>query len=311
MKGVFVRFSEQNRGKSAVGFLGTVAFLFCAPEGAFGFSSKNHLGNCRGSTPPDSGKHTVVENGKGMDITAYGTEYGHHCGEDQGHFAYYEMSGDFEISMQVTEIDNFGATYHGGKKAPAKITMMARWGLDEGARYIAMNVASNAPGTDYPDAAHFDHRKSEKAWLGTKPEGQFLYGYVNRSAGAIFNRATPDIWLRLKREGNKISGFMGKDGVSWTAPSNHASFTDAGMPAKMFVGIALSSAPEGQPTDKSIASVRNIKGFPAYVPSTLLVRKNKIQIQPLQKSAVMSIPRNLKGQLLPLNRDAMPALLKH
>ena len=109
------------------------------------------------------------------------------------------------------------------------------------------------------DAFHFDARLAHGAWLGSQPKGEFVYGYINRKHGDLFVRNYPDVWVRLKRTGDQVAAFVSKDGKIWASPSTPA--FELPLPEVVYVGVALSSAPEGSFEARSTATFKNLSGL--------------------------------------------------
>ncbi len=222
------------------------------------FTAVDIRGECRGGAPKYPGQ-TSQREGR-VEMSAHGSEFGHHCGEDQGHFAFVEARGDFDVSVQVAALSNGGAQRYDGRRTPAKGGIMAREGTDPGDRYVAIWAVSNDALDHYPDGYHFDARLDPGAWLGSKPEGRFAYGWLNRRRhGHLFFRNYPEVWLRLKRAGNEFSSFISMDGKSWIETSI-PSF-EVAMPETVVLGLGLSSSPEGDRNALSHAVFQNAKGF--------------------------------------------------
>jgi hypothetical protein len=217
------------------------------------FESMDFKGNCWGGIPPEDGTTTMLERGKAYDIRAIGTEMGHHCPEDQGRFVYLELSGDFDITAQITMMDNFGSKDIKGGDTPAKGGLMARVSLANDSPEVAIWAAM--PDPDYPDAWHFDHRSKPG---GAIHMGNYAYGYINKSS-PLWNRQLPNIYVRLKRTGKRFEGFGSTDGVNWTAPSGHAAY-ETDFPDDLYVGLSAMSSPEGSYSGVSEISFRNISG---------------------------------------------------
>jgi hypothetical protein len=223
--------------------------------------SVDHRGLCRRGRPVTPGETTVHSAERGLSLVAHGSEYGHHCGQDQGRFAYVAIEGDFDVAVQVAAISNGGARHFKGHATPAKGGLMAREGNGPADRYVAIWAVSNDDPEHYPDAYHFDARFAREAWLGSSPKGAFTYGYVNRRhQAALFTRDYPHVWVRLARTGNRFSAYVGNDGKTWT-PTSTPSF-DVDLPRVLYVGVALSSAPESSFEARSAARFQNLSGLP-------------------------------------------------
>jgi hypothetical protein len=221
-------------------------------------SSIDSRGDCRGGIPEAGG--ATRQTGGTIEMTAYGSEFGHHCGQDQGHFAFTRVEGDFDVSVQIASLTNHGARRIRGQLTPAKGGLMVRENNDPAARYVAIWAVSNDDPDHYPDAYHFDVRRQREAWLGSQPEGDFAYGYINRKKhGDRFVRNYPNVWIRLKREGNTFSSFISRDGKSWSATSTPSFSLE--LPNSLHVGVALSSSPEGRIDARSTAKFQNLTGL--------------------------------------------------
>ncbi len=210
-------------------------------------------GDCDGGRPDTPGETLTVEDLRSYDLTAYGSQMGHSCGEDQGRFVHLQVEGDFDVSVQIPFMDNFGLL-QGEQAHPVKAGLMVREGLEPPARYIAIWAVQ--PSDDYfPDAFHFDFRSQQGAYLGVNG---FDYGFLNQG-DEIFQRQLPNIWVRLRREGPRVYGFASEDGQTWIAPS--LAWFDHDFGPTLYVGIAASSAANGGYDARSVTRFRNLSGF--------------------------------------------------
>ncbi len=224
--------------------------------------SVDHRGDCRKGVPAKDGETILLPQEKGLSLVAYGSECGHHCGQDQGRFAYVPLTGDFDVVVQVSAITNHGAQHFKQHPTPAKAGLMLRDGNGPADRYVAIWAVSNDAPEHYSDAFHFDVRLARGAWLGSQPEGEFVYGYINRKHGDLFVRNYPDVWVRLKRTGDRVAAFVSKDGQTWASPSTPV--FDLPLPEEVYVGVALSSAPEGSFEARSTATFKNLSGLQMF-----------------------------------------------
>jgi hypothetical protein len=215
------------------------------------FRSIDFKGDCWGGVPAENGSTTVIEVGKAYDVRAIGTEMGHHCPEDQGRFVYLEVEGNFDVTVQITAMTNFGSLDMKGGDTPGKGGLMARVSLEVDSPEVAIWAAM--PDPDYPDAWHFDHRSQPR---GAIHQGNYSYGYINKSS-PLWNRMLPNIYVRLKRVNNRFEGYGSIDGVTWTAPSGHASF-ETEFPSKIYLGLSAMSSPEGSYQGVSEVSFRGV-----------------------------------------------------
>ncbi len=250
-----------------------------------GFQSLDHRGSCYGK-PTKTGTTVEVQKGRAYDITGYGTEYGHHCSEDQGRFIYRRLVGDFDVSAQVTMVRN-------DKNNAAKAGLIARASAtDLAANFLGPMVISDVPNArhkdgGFPDSYTFDARTRR---AGNLKIGGFDYHPVS---GAT-KRNYPDVWLRLKRTGKQIQAFRSTDGKNWLEIpplgrlNNYKPF-GLELPDTAYVGFCVSSNPQGNPDLRSSASFRNIRGFePDDVTSAL-------HLAPVNKMKEASAARVLGG----------------
>ncbi len=213
-------------------------------------------GTCDGGTPDVPGETSTVEELHSYDVTAYGSQFGHNCGEDQGRFVYLQVEGDFDVAVQISFMDNFGLAQD-QPPHPVKAGLMMREALQPSARYIAIWAAQ--PSDDFPDAFQFDFRSEQGGYLGVSG---FEYGYLNQK-DAIYARQLPNIWVRLRREGERVFAFASEDGQTWIAPSRPSFDNDLGPTA--YLGVAASSAEDGGYAARSVTAFRNLSGFDALV----------------------------------------------
>ncbi|MFT4308045.1 MAG: choice-of-anchor Q domain-containing protein [Candidatus Woesearchaeota archaeon] len=153
-----------------------------------------------GSATYDQGIFTI--NASGSDI--FGTQ-------DEFHYAYQEVSGDFSIRARINSI----LETHGSAKA----SLMIRESLDAGSRHAHLRV--NPPRSDGVRVG-FQYR--------SEYEGSTVNGI--RVTGYEF-----PLYLRLDRSGNTISGFVSTDGSEWTHVETLALATEDNV----LVGLAATS----------------------------------------------------------------------
>ncbi len=213
-------------------------------------------GSCYGGVPTGEGLTDVVSVLDSYDVTAYGAECGHHCGEDQGRFVYTEAMGDFDVAVQLTSMASNAPPANLGN--PVKAGLMLREALDVNARFIA--ILAVQPIDNFHDCFLFDYRSKAGGALGVPG---FDYAWLNRDH-AISKRTFPNIWVRLLRVSNSVSAFASQDGTNWI-PTSRASY-DVDLPARAYVGIVASSSAEGGYNARSLTSFRNLRGFQAIEP---------------------------------------------
>lgn len=240
------------------------------------FTSIDIAGNCTyvNGAPTMMGATRVNASEGRIELVAYGSEFGHHCGEDQGRFAFKKVKGNFDVIVRIESLTNRGAThFYDARKTPAKAGIMAREGSGPSDRYVAIWAVSNDAFDHFHDAFQFDLRKEAGAWLGNQavdcraphecPEAcSFVYGYVNPCIPNpdLFFRSYPNVWIRLKRDGDRFAAMISKDGKDWhltSQPSHTIKFPD-----ELSVGVALSAAAEGLADQKAEAVFANLDGLP-------------------------------------------------
>ena len=178
---------------------------------------------------------TVTVSGGGFDITAGGADvWGV---KDEFNFVYIERSGDFDFAARI---ESLSATH-----LYTKAGLMAREDLTPGSRHIYFQV--------FPDNSKRN-----------KNNGGFEYQYRQVTGGEMkaiyparfegtpdFPVTFPNTWIRLKRVGNKFTGYTGTDGRSW---KEFASFT-LDLPEKVYLGAAVTSH---KTTESATAKFRNM-----------------------------------------------------
>ena len=120
-------------------------------------------------------------NGPTFEITGNGKEvFGY---DDQFTFVYQNFCGDADLVARVTNIS--------GDKPYALSGIMMRQSLGPAVRYAGL-LATNDHGVYYQ--------------ARTKPNQYTLYEA---------HEGAPEVWLKLSRRGNLISGYISEDGVNW------------------------------------------------------------------------------------------------
>ncbi len=155
--------------------------------------------------------------------------------KDEFRYAYQPLNGDGAI---VARVDSLGNT-----NVWAKAGVMIRASLD-------------------PGSAH--------AFMLVTPEGR--RAFQNRPAGqssaSLSAHSSPGVislpfWVKLEREGDRITGYYSRDGVDWIRQSDTESTgSDASpnpqtlsMPARAYVGLALTSHVSGTATTATFSGV--------------------------------------------------------
>ena len=127
--------------------------------------------------------------------------------EDSFHFAYVEMTGDGGFLAKITSLTNTDPN--------AKAAIVIRENLEDDAKMAGI-YARGAEGYQF-QARGFDA--------------------ADGSGSLSVNASSLPIWVKIERRGNNIVGFVGPDGVSWSAMQNTL-FT---MSDNYYIGLGVTS----------------------------------------------------------------------
>jgi len=183
--------------------------------------------------PAIAGTVTVSEGG--FDITAGGADvWGI---KDEFNFVYLEKTGDFDFAARIESL-NAAHLY-------TKAGLMAREDLTPDSRHIYFQVfPDNNPRNRNNGGYEYQYRQITG--------GEMKAIYPSRFEGnPDFPVAFPNTWIRLKRVGNKFSGYTSTDGKLW---KEYATFT-LDLPEKVYLGAAVTSH---KITDFTTAKFRNL-----------------------------------------------------
>lgn len=184
-------------------------------------------------SPAIAGTVTVADGG--FDITAGGADiWGV---KDEFTFVYIEKTGDFDLAARV---ESLTATHQ-----YTKAGLMAREDLKPGSRHIYFQIfPDNKPRNKNNGGFEYQYRQ--------QAGGEMKAIYPARYDGTPdFPVTFPDTWIRLKRSGNKFTGYTSTDGKSW---KEYASFT-LDLPDKVYLGPAVTSH---NTTESATAKFRSI-----------------------------------------------------
>ncbi len=147
--------------------------------------------------PALSGTVTVTDGG--FDIIAGGADvWGV---KDEFSFVYIEKKGDFDIAARVESLT--------AAHLYTKAGLMAREDLTPGSRHIYFQIfPDNKPRNKNNGGFEFQYRE--------QTDGEMKAIYPARFDGTPdFPVTFPNTWIRLKRVGDKFTGYTGTDGKSW------------------------------------------------------------------------------------------------
>lgn len=199
---------------------------------SFNSFKETDIGN---NTKPGLAKienNELIVNASGTDI--WGTQ-------DEGHFEYRQFKDDFDVRVQVVSL--FKTHLY------TKAGLMARAGLEDDSPHVYFLVfPDDTVRNNNNGGCEFQYR-SEKG-------GEMKAIYPNpETAGNKFNVNFPDTWIRLKREGNVFTAYVSNDNKSWHLYSTW----EQQMPAKLFVGMAVTSHDAANYTIARFASFQMAK----------------------------------------------------
>jgi len=185
----------------------------------------------------------------GYDLVLAGREFGGHYSDDNCFFAYVEITGDFDVSMQVvrqTWVPGYNEDWE------AKAGLMARWSTASNAEFCA--VVSR--GEDNGEAVQSGY--CEWRWV---PGGTVINGGAEAHAEYPSPASViPDRWLRLQRVGDEFFTYIkATPSDSWTL-IKHAYSEFPGVPDTLLVGFTGATM-DASNTISIECDVRNLSGF--------------------------------------------------
>ncbi len=210
--------------------------------------------------PP--GTTTVLEPGRSYEVAGYGRQFSYHEAHDSGRFVYRRIQGDFDITVQVSSI-----THERGFEANAGL--MARASLEPDAMHAQTIVANNPEPYYFCDAFMFAVRFRPRGMLAhdDSDKAGFQYfchkPYQTPPSVKKWRRDFPHTWVRLKREGNRYSGYFRERGAEWILLGER----EVDLGPEPFVGLALAANPERKPDGRAVARFDHLAGFPAEDPA--------------------------------------------
>jgi hypothetical protein len=158
----------------------------------------------------------------GLEITAGGEDiWGT---RDEFHFAYTRVTGDFTLSARVVSLA-MADVY-------TKAGLMLRTSLEAGAEHAFLLVfGDNQARNKNNGGLEFQSR--------LKPNGNCVGIYPPQPLPRQpdFPVNFPDVWLKLSRNGDKITGENSRDGERWKTFSVHRQ----SFPQSVYVGLAVTS----------------------------------------------------------------------
>lgn len=220
------------------------------------------------------GVTSLINDGKGLKLTGYGTMFGMHTNSDQGRFAHRKVKGDFDIIVQVESVIS-------STQAFAEGGIMIRKDLNPGGLMVANFVTGNKYNGE-SDQYTFMWRTAEggtiepywdiiEGFYGERTFGNPGFGYTARGWSKTNTpaRPYPYVWLRIIRQGNVYKAYRKYGSAEdWGKWEKMGEITlDLGE--EPMVGIALSanhhdptvSGRLGDPNSSSEITILKASGF--------------------------------------------------
>jgi regulation of enolase protein 1 (concanavalin A-like superfamily) len=188
--------------------------------------------------PAVAGSTTQVGEGD-FDVIAGGSDIWGNA--DHFHFSYQNVSGDFDAKVRVARLDR-SADY-------AKAGLKVRENLTPGSRHMSFS-ATPASGANLLEA---NMRSAPGAGTGRWP------GYNTSISGLPY----PNVWLRLRRQGDLFTAYRSVDGVNWTQTAQ----APLALPCDVLLGLATCAVNNTGPG--TVAWYRNFSVAKDLPPSIL------------------------------------------
>jgi regulation of enolase protein 1 (concanavalin A-like superfamily) len=154
-----------------------------------------------------AGATAIITPGQAYNLTGGGDDIGG-TAADGFRYAYESVTGDFDVSAQITSMSQFGASN-------AKAGIMARATLDPGSQMVFSGVT--------PSAGYRFNYRTVANTVGTF-----------NSIGSI---NYPNAWVRLTRAGDVFTAYASADGTNWTQTGT----LTLSLPSTIYLGLAADS----------------------------------------------------------------------
>ena len=137
----------------------------------------------------------------GTRLVVYGAGTGIAGTADQGRFNYIKRKGDFDFFVRVEKlIPNIGGT-----TPNARVGIMLRENFTPGSRAVGISAGmTSGAGINETTDFRFHHRHTADASM------------TQAAALEPVSAAYPQVWLRLQRVGEVITGYMSRNAIDWT-----------------------------------------------------------------------------------------------
>lgn len=180
------------------------------------------------AAPTDPGSTEALPDG-GIRLTGSGFAVFDVAG-DIMHFAYEEITGDFDKKVRVTAIDADNNWGRGG--------IMARESLDNfspGFKALVAGRNSNLNADGNPQGAN-------QVRMAARFSSEANWSTISRAYGGVAD-TLPNQWVRLQRVSTYFAMYVGTDGENWTLVGEK--YTNGLVPDTLLVGLYASGADDG------------------------------------------------------------------
>jgi len=196
-----------------------LALLAFAPFTTRADLTQADIGNpaLSGSSSQDKDVTTLVAGGKDV----WGAS-------DQFHFAYQQVTGDFDAKVRIISLQP--------AQLYTRIGLMAREDLTKSSRHLYFIVFSDTR-PRHNNNGGYELQFRDVA--GGKSGGVYPTAAPSASPAAPpqFPTTYPNTWLRVVRKGGTFTCYASSDGATWREYGEHIS----PLPAKVYLGVALTS----------------------------------------------------------------------
>jgi len=155
---------------------------------------------------------------------------------DLGHFYYAQVSGDFDVAVEVTSLENVNPH--------AKAGIMVRESLEPASRNVMVRKRAG-----FELSPQWRSQDNSSTTSTTSEQGQDL----SRVEGGTM----AGDWVRLERTGDTVRAYGSENGEDWTLmvelPASEVEFSD-----QVYVGLAATSHNQAEATT---AKFRNLSGL--------------------------------------------------
>jgi hypothetical protein len=174
---------------------------------------------------------------------------------DSGNFIWEERTGDFDVRVRLQSFQAAAVSANAG--------LMAREDLGEGSRNISIVTYAN-----------------QALWVSTeRPEvdGPSVVTAGDWDVAWPTGAAYPNIWLRLKRDGNTFTMYGGTNGLDWVQVGDSVT-PSTPYPATILVGMRTTPVEVQVPGSTGYAQYRDYGDFVQTIVPEISITKSSNQV---------------------------------